>query len=434
MPGSELYLDFSSGLDVSDNFDRIRDPSGTSVVWVNSFGLTFDSATRNQRFTASAGFTYEIGEYADDLDRDQGGVEAPFATIDYGIENRSTVFGLELSYVERDNGFDDIEITDADDIIVDQGTRSDFTVAADLTLGRDAPVTFTTDLRYVDTRFFDTTDPALDDEITYAVESVLSLNLTRTTSLFFAAEYEERDEDDEFDSFEVNTSASVGLSFATAYGLEGAVSFGYAVDEFEQTINGERVETRTDSPVASIDLSQDRPNGVVRAGLSQEVNDRGRRTRFSLGRALTFKRGELDATLGLSIADYDERLRGIGSISYQHDLPRGLLQLRFSQEITDDSDEDEDLFISTAGLDYTRPLTNISSLQLSIDLSASEAVDADEADTQRASLLLSYTRELTREWDFNAGYRHSTFRETDRSPIIENAVFARIERRFDVRP
>ena len=433
-PGANFYLDFSSGLEVSDNYNRLRDPDGTSVVWLNTFALTYDTFTRNQRFSGTVGFTYELGVYADELDEDQGGLNSPFALLEYGIENRSTLFDVRLSYAERDNGFDEIEITNADDIIVDQGTRSDLSVAADLTIGRDAPVTFTTGLRYLETRFFDTTDASLDDETLYAVDTVLSLNLTRTTSLFFATTYEERDEDDAADTFEVNSSASLGLSFATAGGLEGTVSFGYAVDEIERTIDGERIDSRTDSPVASVSLTQARPNGVVRAGLSQEVNERGRRTRLTLGRALAFRSGGLDATLGLTYAEYDERLRGIGSLSYQHDLPRGSLRLRFSQEVTDDRDEEEDVFISTAGLDYTRPLTTISSLNLSIDLSASEAVDADEADTQRASLRISYLRQLTEEWNLNAGYRHSTFRETDLSPIIENAVFARIERRFDVRP
>ncbi len=434
LPGAELYLDFSSGLEVSDNYERLTNPDGTSLAFLNSLALTFDSVTRNQRFTASAGFTFETGYFPDDPDEDGRDVDAPFVSLAYTLENRNALLSFTGRYAERENGFDEIEIQNADDIVVDQGTRSDLTLSADLILGREAPLTFSSELFYRDTKFFDTSDPSLDDEIFYSSDNTLSLDITRTTSLFISASYFERDEEDELDTFERNSATRLGLSFENASGLTAAFSAGYSVNEVDRTIDGSRETTREDRPIAEISLAQERPNGTISAGLEQAVNEQGRRTNLSIGRSLALPRGELSATLGVSAADYDDSLRGIGEIRYSHLLPRGTLDLRFSQRVVDDTDEDDDVFITAAGLSWNRDLTSISSVGLNIDLSASEAVDADEADRQRASLTLNYNYALTEDWALNTGFRHSTFRESDEPPIIENAVFAFIERRFDIRP
>ncbi|MEM0937982.1 MAG: hypothetical protein AAGJ91_19030 [Pseudomonadota bacterium] len=433
-PGSRFFLDFSSGLEISDNFDRVQDPDGTSTVFTNTFAFTFDSATRNQRLTATAGVTFEAGEFADDPTGDDGGFDRPFLTLDYTRSNRTSELRFSADYRERDNGFDEVEIEDADDLIVDQGRRADLNLGLGLTLGRQTPVTLVSDLAFRDTEFTDTTDEDLNDETFFSTENVLTLSLSRTTSLFFRASYSELDEDDAEDTFETNAAGRIGLNFENGRGFSGSASIGYSVNETESTVDGETDTEREDRPVAAITLRQARPDGEARATLDQEVNDQGRRTRLSFGRTLTLPRGELVADLGVSAADYDDSLRGVGSLSYTHTLPRGSFSLRFSQQVTDDSDEDGDVFITTAGLSYQRPLTPVSTFGISLDLSASEAVDAEESDSQRTSVLLSYNRELTPDWSLNTGFRHSTFRETDEAPIIENAVFARIERRFDLRP
>ncbi|MEM9250642.1 MAG: hypothetical protein AAGB05_18380 [Pseudomonadota bacterium] len=434
LPGAELYLDFSSGVEISDNYERLENPTDTSFALLNSVALTFDSVTRSQRFTASAGFTFEAGSFPDDPDGDGRDIDNPFVDIAYTLQNRDTLLSFSGRYAERENGFDEQEIVDADDIVVDQGTRSDLTLAANLVLGRTAPLSFSSDLFYRDTQYFDTEDPTLSDEIFYSTTNTLTFNLSRTTSVFVTASYFERDEDDSTETFETNAATRMGVSFENASGLTASFSAGYSVNEVERTVDGDTETTREDRPVAALSFSQARPNGTIDAGLDQVVNEEGRRTSVDFGRSLELPRGSLSMSLGITTADYDDSVRGIGSLEYEHFLPRGTLNLSFSQRVVDDSDDEEDTLITTAGLSWTRPLTSVSSFGLDINLSATEAVDADEADRQRASLTLNYNHALTEDWNLNTGYRHSTFRESGEGPIIENAVFAFIERRFDIRP
>jgi len=125
-------------------------------------------------------------------------------------------------------------------------------------------------------------------------------------------------------------------------------------------------------------------------------------------------------------------MRLVGELAYDRPTRRGGLTLRLSQEVT--SDEDTDYLLASADIGYRHELTRLSQISLTLGLSASDAVDPDETDHQRARLEVAYSRRLTEEWSFNAGIRHLTARESDRGPIVENAVFANVSRRFDLLP
>ena len=435
LPGPDLRLDFSSGILVSDNIEGLREPEGTSTLWQNSVALSFDSVTRTETFSARAGLMLQTGRYADQIEQrelEQNVLQDPFVTLSYGRDTRDAAVDFSASYRERDNGLEEVELLDSASLVIDQGRRSDLALEAGLEIGRDAPIGFSAEAGYRERRFFDTTDPDLTDENIARIEAGVSVRLSPTLQLTFSSSFAERDEDDVVDTVETNTANRLGLSFRGRGGLSGSASIGYQVDETTRTVAGDRVTEREDEPVLSFSVAQARPDGEITASLAQRVVSTGPRTDILLGRSLDLPRAELAASLGVSVGDEGDSVSGIGQLSYVQPLPRGRLSASARQSVATD-DGDDELFTS-ASLGYSHDLTRLSSVALTLGLSAVESLEDEGTDRQRVSASISWSRQLTQDWSFNMGYRHSTQRETDEDPIIENAVFANFGRSFDIRP
>ncbi|KPQ10389.1 MAG: Surface antigen [Rhodobacteraceae bacterium HLUCCA09] len=437
VPGPVLRLDVTSGVTASDNIDREREPAGTSVLSQTNLRATYDARTRTERLTISGGVQLEFGAYADEEIADPG-LKSPFLRVAYQRRTRSAQLSLDAAYSVVDVGRERVEFEDLDgdgdpdDLILDRGTRAATRLGAGLVLGRDGPATYSAELGYADTRYSDTTDPDLNDSVTLTFDQGLSLALTRTTRLLLDLDYRERDEDDAEETFESNIAATVGLSHAWNTGLSVSARLGYSVEEITRTRGGARSTERQDAPVFSMSLSQQRPNGEITASLSRQLGEQGTRTTLRFGRALELPRSSLDASLGITAGESDDDLRLVGNLAYSRPTPRGALTLRLSQQVS--SDEDTDVFSTVANLGYRHELSRLSQVSLSLGLAATDAVDPDETDRQRTSLQVAYSRRLTEDWNFNLGLRHSTSRETGLDPIIENAVFATVSRRFDLLP
>lgn len=431
LPGPDLGLTVSTGLVVSDNRERERDPEGTSTVATTGFDLVYDTRTRNERFTARAGATLEF-DSRDDANTSGDTLQSPFLTLAYQRQSKRADLSLNARYSETDVGFAREEDEDGTELIVDQGTRTSTSLAASLTLGRDAPVTYDAALRYAERSYTDTTDPDLTDQRSFGIDQGLSLALNPTTRLTFDLAYRERDEDDAEDTLERNTTARIGLTTEARSGLQAAIRFGYSVEEITRTRNGARDTTRQDAPVLAFSAVQPRPNGTISADLTRRLDEQGSRTTLRFGRDLELPVGRLSGDLGVTIGENDETLRLVGSLDYVRPLRRGDLSLRLSQQVT--SNADSDFLRTSAALGYRHELTPLSQVALNLDLSASDALDADETDRQQMRLRVTYSRSLTEDWQFNVGLRHLTARESGLDPIVENAVFANVSRRFDILP
>jgi hypothetical protein len=432
-PGPSLDLDLTTGVLVSDNIDRERDPAGTSSISTTSLGLTYDTRTKRERFTLQTGARLEFGSYANDEEQeDGGGIESPFVSLSYGREARRASFALDARYSEVDVGFGTVTDADGQDLIVDQGTRVDTLLGTELTLGTDTPLSYSLGVSYRERRFVDTTDPDLDDQTTATIGQTLSFALNQTTRLVFSLDYRERDAEDEEETFETNTTAAIGLTTETRGGVTASGRLGYSVEEITRTIDGDRETDTEEAPVLSFSLSRALPDGSISGTLSRTLDEQGSRTSLLFGRAVDLRRGGFDASVGVSAGDDDDELRLIGSLALERPTPRGGLTLSLSQEVT--SDADGDYLRTDAGLGYRHELTRLSQLTLTMEVTAVDAVDPDEADRQRAQVEIAFSRQLTEDWSFNAGFRHFTAEETDLDPVVENAVFANLSRRFDLIP
>jgi hypothetical protein len=430
LPGPALTLDLTSGLVFSDNIERERDPEDGAARFTTDATLTYDTRTRNQRFTAQAGASLEAS--TDAADGDHAAIDSPFLSLAYLRENRSARLSLDASYREQDNGLSTETADDGSDLIVDQGVRVSTRLGGEIAIGVDGPATYTAALRFNEQRFRDTDDPDLNDQTRVALDQTLALALTPTTRLVFDASYSERDEDDLEETFVTEATVRAGLTARTRSGLTLGARLGVTVREETQTLFGLRATERTEEPVFALSLEQARPNGTVSAELSRRVEGDGARSRLSFGRALDLRRGSLSARIGVTTADTDDELRLFGDLSLSRPFRRGDLTLGVSQSVT--SSEDTDVFRTSARIGYVHTLTKLSDISLRMNLSAADSVVETEPDRQRVQIDLAWNRRLTEDWRLSAGYRHLTARESGEPPTIENAIFANVSRRFDLRP
>jgi len=429
-PGPKLTFDLTSGVTVSDNIDRERDPDGAAARFSTDAVLSYDTRTRTQRFNAQAGASLEAD--TDDADTDDAAIESPFLSLAYLREARGARLSLEAAYREQDNGLATETADDGTDLIVDQGVRATTRLGGEIAFGEGGPAAYTARLSFDERRFLDTDDPDLTDQTRVALDQSLALALTPTTRLVFDASYSERDEEDAEDTFVSLATVQAGLTAEARSGLTLSARLGVSVREETQTILGRRSTDRTETPVFSLSLEQPRPNGSLSAEFSRRVQGDGARSRLSFGRALDLPRGSLSARLGLTTADTDDELRLFGDLSLARPFPSGSLTLGLSQSVS--STEDTDILRTSARLGYAHTLTRLSELSLQMNLSATDSVAEAEPDRQRVQLDLAWRRRLTEDWRFSAGYRHLTARETGEDPTIENAIFANVSRRFDLRP
>lgn len=432
-PASRVFVDLAAGLLASDNYEEIEDPTGTTTVAFSDLVAGYESRSAIENFSFSTGFRLETGDYPDAPDFD-GGLTNPFASLRYGRRGRDGSLTFSARYAETDLGVEE-DILDGDDLVLDRGTRQSSSVDVGLTLGESAPIGFRGALRFRDRTFVDTDpDADLDDSTFFGTEAGLSFRLTPTTSLTLDAEYFEQDDDDEVDRFEENRFVGLGLSHSTPGGLDASVTAGYQVSDVTVTdpADGDRVTQTFEEPVLRFNLSQDRPNGELRAGLAQRVTDTGLQADLRLGRSLELPVGALDASLGVAYSEQSDSFSGVGSLNWTRPLPRGQFAVTFEQSLV--TDDDEDVLRSRAGLSLSQDLTRLSTLSLELDLAAQEAVDDDGTDQQRVLASLVYSYRLTEDWNLNAGYRYRSSRETGEDPTIRNEVFANIARRFTLRP
>jgi hypothetical protein len=315
---------------------------------------------------------------------------------------------------------------------VDEGTRRDTDIRLGFELGRAAPFGMTATAYYLDRQYFDTTDPDLADEISSGGLLDFRLSLSRTVALTLGATYDERDEADDENTFETNASVGVGVEVQVNPSLLLSARINNAVNELERTVAGVRTTTETEGPTFRFALEQDRPNGAITASADSSLSSTGTLTSVRFGRSLELRAGRLGFTLGASMTESGE-VRPIGSLAWAQSLPRGEVSADFSQSVSSD-DDDIDSLNTRLAVRYTRELTALDGLRLSLDVGRSDELIDDGSETAQVGAEVAYIRRLNADWSLTTGYRYGVSQETGQDDVAENRLFANVGRRFSLRP
>lgn len=431
-PGADFYLDLSTGITASDNLETILNPSGTSTALNTDIAFGFESVTKVQSLTARIGGRYELGEFADDPGT-RGGFTDPFAQVSYARATGDAKLSFSASYRESDvSDITEIDEFTGEDLRLDGGKRESRNASLAFETGLRARFGVNGSAKYSDTTYSNASATSLVDSRRRDVDLGLRFDLTRTATLRLTTSYTEIETQNTAGQEERRYSTGLGLDLALTRALDLSLRIASARNEVEETVAGSRETTVEDSPTFGVTLTHALRNGTATATLSSALTSTGTQTTLTFGRAVTFKSGQLAASIGATETGSGD-IRGVATLAAQRDFKTGSISANFRQSISTNADLVDEQNTQLR-LGYSRRLSPLDGLNFSMSVSQSDRLDPALDDIQRTSAEVSYVRELTQDWSLNAGYRHSVARQTGRDPIVENRVFATIDRRFSLRP
>jgi hypothetical protein len=405
-----------------DGFSGVDGSSFRSLTTL-AFGLSSETRSQSLALGLSSGLA---ATFDDDSD---ASFENSLGTLDYTRSSRNSLlsFGARYRRDEVDDLVFDATLAD-DDIATGVGQREVLTLNSGFVFGREARVTGTFNHIYETSNFIDTLDPTLNDTDTQALEARLSFRLTPvlTTDLF--ALWREVDEagagatDRKTTRF--GTSASYSLDQITTMTAE----ISYLEEESRSATT-----TQTDGWNYALSVARERSNGEVTLGYIQEEALTGTRRQLIAGQSLTFGRGSLAYSLGVSDTEgFDPQ--PLASLAFAYETDRNsTTSITLSQEGTVNGD-DEEVVNSRLTLAYARDLSEVSQVGASFDL-VDENVLVAAADDQRSFRFdLTYDHALAQDWTLTTGYEYALVRLDGAADRSRSTVFLGLQKSFAYRP
>ena len=396
-------LSFSQGIEVEDGDLATRTGLG--------FGIT--SATRTETFDFSLG-TELLGDFDDDAEKDFSFVNQD-AALGYTRAGSNSRLGVSLQY--REVALDDEVITDADDIsVISSGTAETKSANLDLDFGVEGPFGLSLDLGRREVDYIDNVDPDFD---TTSADVLASFRIRPSLTIRALAGIERTNEDDATNPETEETYVGFGVRTSTAGGL--SVTGDVLYDRTETTVLGPTT-TVEDGLGVDVSIAQTKRNGSIELALSSRIDEAGRRTSAEVTRAYDLRNGALALSLGVVDQEDADSLNLIGGITAERETKRGNLSASLTQ---DASTSNGDSVLNTAfDVNLTQQINSISSWSAELGFVSRDADNG--AYDSRSTATLSYQRDLTEDWDFNAGVEYSK----DRGEDSTNTVFVNIRRDF----
>lgn len=364
------------------------------------------------------------------------GTEVVNPTISFGYERETatTIWSTGVRYRESDiddNG-EAIEIIDGgieeDLVVISTGTRADLTAETGLTFGRDERIGGNIALYYRQVDYSDINNASLEDSETRGVEGSMDFILTSSITAQVLGDWRKTDsEEDGTDT--KSTGLGAGATFRINSVTDATISALHR-DIERQREGGSRIQA--DGIELDAGISVARPTGVWTVSFSSNPGTAGRVDSFSVGRDFEMSTSSLEFSVGMSRLEGTSAKPTLG-LSYQREVLREVvLGLSANRHIVTSVDGDEAVN-TTLALDYSQPLSEVSSFSGNISLRDTEVLTGTSDDGRRLSLDLLYHRDINNDWGVVAGYRgrRST---SDDSDDDSDRVYIGIEKNYWWRP
>ena len=429
--GLQATLDVSQSLDWNDNPDL--DAGDSDGELTARTGLTFglSSVTQRDRLRLSLGVNFEAGD-RDPLD-DNTGITDPVLGLFYDRTARNATFDFGLTY--RESEVSDSVIQDDltnQDLIIDNGTRTDTRLNFGVDLGLQSPVGLNLSGFVRNREFSDTNDPDLFDVDDRGLEATARFRIDPRIIATLGVNWRDFDADGE-ETDRLTTGIDAGLQLAVTRRLDVGLSLGRDRVEIDEFIGGSpsrRVESGTSLGI-SADL--DMPNGSVGVDLQSDIGENGRRSTFRLSRSMSLPGGDLSFSAGV-VDSESQDLAPLFGVNYSHELPRGSLSLALRQDPGTSTDSEE-VVNTRFSVNYSETINSVSSWNAGLSVRDVNFLnDTLSEDSRRVDLNASYRRDLTRDWDIVSGVRYSRVVSDGEADRSSNSLFLSIERRFSFRP
>lgn len=157
-------------------------------------------------------------------------------------------------------------------------------------------------------------------------------------------------------------------------------------------------------------LTINRPLGALTMAFNIDDTEDGERLSTSLGRSYEMPWGKVSGRLGLT--------RGVagdtfvtGAVNAAYALPRGNLDLGLSRGVSSGNEDDTERVNTRVNFGYLQAVDPLSNIRLGADWTEVEETSTGVR-SSNTTLSATFTRELTRDWNMDVGYRHR-FRDDD---------------------
>jgi hypothetical protein len=191
--------------------------------------------------------------------------------------------------------------------------------------------------------------------------------------------------------------------------------------------------SRSNGAVGSLGLEAAMPNGTASATLSLTRDALGARQSLSFGRSLDLPTGKLAVTVGVSGRSGDTQ-HLVGNLSYSHVLPSDSLAVNLSRQITLNADN-LDVANTVLGLTYQHKINPVSDFGLSLNvLATGSGGSAGVTGDTRQTLSLTYSHDLTADWQVTAGYEVRRLDKSTAGTAESNSIFLTVSRKFTLLP
>jgi hypothetical protein len=313
-------------------------------------------------------------------------------------------------------------------LIYDNGTLEQITANLQMEFGTRSPIGAAFSLGYSDSTYQDTTDPDLVDTLNFSVDAYLRVDLSRTAELKLIARFSETDQDDLLDSKQSTQNFGLGL----AYTLSPTLVFGSDVTfdrrESRTTVLGVESSGIDEGISTALSLTRQLPNGSLGAIFNSAVITGGRSASLTVERKMELKRAKVTYSFGASQTN-SNGIDPLLSVFYQGEVPRASYTVQLSQGASTNLDGDRFLN-SDISLGYAYDLNSISSLALNLSHRVADAQALLGIDRAQSNFSVSYTRELTKDWDLRASYRHRFVDADGSAAVRSNTIAATISRSY----
>lgn len=386
-----VQLSFGLGLRTEAQDNRGLDATNEESSFETSADLSMGllSETRSQRLSFDFGGSLRAVE--SDRNTIDNGFVNPFAELNYDLTGPQTRLGLTATLRETELEDEDLFTPDGLDLIRnDGGTRRRSVLEARLDWREGRPLGFGARVRreqndYSGTPVTTIGGDTVDDSVRTTIGASMYLALSRATALDTTLAYSMFDED--------------GEPQRETFSLRNKLSF-------------------------------ERPRGPITATFGAASTEDGERYSFEVGRTLEMPRGTLSGQIGATRAT-DGEVYVSGALDYSHALPRGIVTVGLSRDVSSGNDEDDERVRTLLNLGYVMELSPLSSVRLNADWARTEETLPGASSTS-ASLGATYSHDLTRDWTLDTGYRHRILDE-DVGRANGNTVFLELRRDFVTR-
>lgn len=429
--GLVLNGDVVFGFEAEDNRALTANSSGTDTRLSAEVSISGELETERTSLQFTLGGSLQQENYQSL--REENGFRDPFARVNYRRRGAGSELSFRLGY--RKSELVDSLGLDLDGDLIDEtflrsvGDREFFSFAAGAEIGTDAPLGARIDVSHQNTDFTGQINPDVFDRTTDIVRISTFLRPRQTLTFGLFAEREEYEADDL-----VQTERTIDrLGVSMEYQINPILSFSGSIsnDNIEERTTG---GTRDDTGIGlDLELVRLVPDGQYTFFANRVLSTGISRTRFGVTRDVVMPRAEFGVTLGVSNSDTGDTVLFTG-LNYSRPFPTGLLTAELTQDADVNSD-DEEVLRTTFEVDYLHELSPTQSIGVGIlhvradDIGAGAVSEGDRTDIE-----FVYNRAVSRDWNWQAGFRHRRNNPSTGQKANSNAIFTTFGRSFSIRP